>query len=124
MTVDLKMNNLTVASTVMQGLDFNFSYTIQNIGNATSAFSNAAYMFDQMADPMHYAGFDLINPLQAVPNGIQVQSDHFNTAGLSVGQHTLYVVPDNWTRSATPTGATTSCRSPSRSRRRSSRTSW
>ena len=79
MAVDLKLNTLSVASTVMQGLDFNFSYTIQNIGTEQAAFSNAAYMFDQMPDPTHYAGFDLINQLTtSLPLNIQTQSDHFN----------------------------------------------
>ena len=94
MSVDLRMNNLSVAAIVMQGLDFNFSYTIQNIGTTTSDFSNAGYMFDQLPDPTHYAGFDLIGQLANL--GFQTQNDHFNTAGLSVGQHTLYVAADNW----------------------------
>ena len=119
------MSSLSVAPTVMQGLDFNFSYTIQNIGTAPSAFSNAAYMFDQMPDPMHYAGFDLINQLTTVgPQSIQTQSDHFNTAGLSVGQHTLYVAADNWNQigDTNPANNVLSLTFPSR--RRSSRTSW
>ena len=82
-------------------------------------------MFDQMPDPTHYAGFDLIIPLTTSgPLSIQTQSDHFNTAGLSVGQHTLYVAADNWNQIGDTNRPTTSCRSPSRSRRRSSRTSW
>ena len=91
---DLKMNGLAVAPIVMQGLNLNFTYVILNSGTAGSAFSNAGYMFDQMPDPTHYAGFDLINPLAV--NGSQLQNDQFNTAGLSVGQHTLYVMADNW----------------------------
>ena len=66
---DLRTSSLTVPINTMQGLDFNFSYTIQNIGTAGSAFSNAGYMFDQMPDPTHYAGFNLINPLAI--NGTQ-----------------------------------------------------
>ena len=48
---DLKLNSLSIAPTVMQGLDFDFTYVIQNVGTAASAFSNAGYMFDQMAGP-------------------------------------------------------------------------
>ena len=91
---DLRTSSLTVPINTMQGLDFNFSYTIQNIGTAGSAFSNAGYMFDQMPDPTHYAGFNLINPLAI--NGTQNANVGFNTAGLSVGTHTLYVAADNW----------------------------
>jgi hypothetical protein len=72
---DLRVSSLTVPINTMQGLDFNFSYSVQNIGTAASAFSNAAYYFDQMPDPTHYAGFDLINPLTtSAPQNIQTRA--------------------------------------------------
>jgi subtilase family serine protease len=91
---DLMMNGVGVTANTMQGLNLNFSYSIKNNGTAASAFSNAAYMVDQMPDPTHYAGFHLINQLAVA--GIQTLNDSFNTAGLSVGQHTLWVAADNW----------------------------
>ena len=80
---------------MVQGNNFNFSYTVKNIAaGLPSAFSNAAYYIDQQPDPNHYLGFNLVNQLAAGTQ--QGLNGTFDTAFLTVGSHTLWVAADNW----------------------------
>ena len=94
---DLRVSSLTVPINTMQGLDFNFSYSVQNIGTAASAFSNAAYYFDQMPDPTHHAGFDLINPLTTSAPQTSKRRATTSTPQACPGPTPLYVAADNST---------------------------
>jgi subtilase family serine protease len=92
---DLFVFSVTGPLSVAQGADFTFTYKVQNGGTATAAASGAAYYVDGMPDTGHFLGYDVIGALgvgQATPS----LGGGFNTAGLSVGQHTLWIGADNW----------------------------
>ena len=91
---DLIVSSLTVPISVMQGADYTFTYTIKNAGMATSALNAAAYYVDQKPDTGHFLGYNITNSLAAGVS--QNFGGGFTTAGLSVGQHTVWVGADNW----------------------------
>ena len=88
------MSSLTVPISVMQGAHYTFTYTIKNAGMATSALNAAAYYVDQKPDTGHFLGYNITNSLAAGVS--QNFGGGFTTAGLSVGQHTVWVGADNW----------------------------
>jgi subtilase family serine protease len=97
---DLVVANIVPAlPSVAQGAAFNFSYVIQNVGGVPATVSSgAAYYVDQMPDTGHFLGYGITNPLGA--GASQQLGGGFSTANLSVGQHTLYVLADNWNQVA------------------------
>jgi subtilase family serine protease len=91
---DLFVPIIVGGGSVSQGANFTFSYTVQNIGAAAALASAAAYDVDEIPDTGHFLGYNIIN---ALPNaGAQVVAGGFSTAGLSLGQHTLWIAADNW----------------------------
>ena len=92
---DLVISGWTANLSVTQGGDFTFSYFIENIGGAAApGASAAAYYVDQKPDTGHFLGYNVTNPLASLAT--QTVSGGFSTAGLSVGQHTLWIGADNW----------------------------
>ncbi|MDP1749511.1 MAG: CARDB domain-containing protein, partial [Reyranella sp.] len=90
---DLVVSSIAAGS-VSQGANLDFSYVVQNTGLAAAGQSYAAFRVDQMPDVAHWIAYNSVNPLAA--SGSETINASFNTAGLSVGTHTLWVAADNW----------------------------
>src|SRR5918993_844984 len=92
---DLEVSNVSpVAMSVVQGGFFTFNYTITNTGSSTSSPSVGAFDVDRAPNTQHWVALDSTNGL--APGTSQTFSEGFSTAGMSVGQHTLYVAADNF----------------------------
>ena len=92
---DLVVSNISpVAMSVVQGGFFTFNYTISNTGSSTSSPSIGAFDIDRLPNTQHWVSLDHTNGLS--PATSQTFSEGFSTAGMSVGQHTLYVAADNF----------------------------
>jgi len=81
------------ATSVTQGASFGFSYVVQNIGAAPAGMNWAGIFLDQQTTTLPM-GWNQIGPLNA--NASATATNSFSTAGLSVGQHTLWVEADYW----------------------------
>ena len=95
---DLIVGSITAGSSVVQGAAFTFTYLVQNIGAAAALANGAAYYVDQKPDTGHFFGYGITNALAA--GASQSLGGGISTAGLSVGQHTLWVAADNWNQNA------------------------
>ena len=92
---DLVVSNVSpVSMSVVQGGFFTFNYTITNTGSSTSSPSIGAFDIDRQPNTQHWVALDQTNALS--PGASQTFSEGFSTAGMSVGQHTLYVLADNF----------------------------
>jgi microcystin-dependent protein len=91
---DLWVASITGPVSVTQGATYSFSYTIQNIGAAAAGMSWAGIYLDQQMTTLPMMGWNQIGMLN--PNGIATATNSFSTAGLSVGQHTLWIKADYW----------------------------
>jgi subtilase family serine protease len=92
---DLIVSNISpVTLSVVQGGFFTFNYTITNTGSSTSSPSIGAFDIDRAPNTQHWVALDSTNGL--APGTSQTFSEGFSTAGMSVGQHTLYVAADNF----------------------------
>jgi subtilase family serine protease len=92
---DLVVSNISpVTMSVVQGGFFTFNYTITNTGSSTSSPSVGAFDIDRAPNTQHWVALDNTNGL--APGTSQTFSEGFSTAGMSVGQHTLYVAADNF----------------------------
>ena len=94
-TPDLVISSLTSPlATVSQGGTFNFSYVVTNIGNAADSvkFWSTAFL-DQNATPLAGTSMQLAALASGASEG---GSGSFSTAGLSLGQHTLWVEADSF----------------------------
>src|SRR5262249_49079415 len=95
----LAMPDLVVASitpnatSVMQGASFGFSYVIQNIGAGAAGMSWAGIFLDQQTTTLPM-GWNQIGALNA--NASATATNSFSTAGITAGQHTLWVEADYW----------------------------
>jgi subtilase family serine protease len=90
---DLVVSSLAMGSaSVVQGQNLGFVYTIVNEGPAQSNFGYGGFYIDGM-DEAHFRGFNFTDPLGW--DASRMLFNGFNTAGLSVGQHTLWVGADN-----------------------------
>ena len=91
---DLEVRNLGLGSTsVAQGQNLGFVCTVLNDGAAQSNAGYVSFYIDGMSEA-YFGGRNFIDPLgegasRTVFNG-------FNTANLSVGQHTLWLGADNF----------------------------
>ena len=90
---DLVVSGITAGS-VAQGGNLSFSYVVQNSGLGAAGQSYAAYRVDQRPDVANWISYNSVDPLAAGASSTINAS--FSTAGLSVGQHTLWVAADNW----------------------------
>jgi glucose/arabinose dehydrogenase/uncharacterized cupredoxin-like copper-binding protein len=89
---DLVVASITPnATSVTQGASFGFSYVVQNIDAAAAGMSWAGVYLDQQ---MTTTRSNQIGTLNA--NATATASNSLSTAGLSVGQHTLWVKADYW----------------------------
>ena len=92
---DLIVSNISpVAMSVVQGAFFNFNYTVANVGGSGAGSSIGAFDIDRLPNSQHWVSLDSTHSLS--PGTSQTFSEGFSTAGMSVGQHTLYVVADNF----------------------------
>src|SRR5437879_4782504 len=92
---DLVVSSLATGSnTVVKGQNLGLVYTIVNNGAAQSVVSYGAFYVDQKPDATHFLGYNLTDPLGQ--GASRVLFNGFNTANLSVGQHTLWVDADNF----------------------------
>ena len=67
----------------------NFSYVVKNTGGTQAGLNWSGIAIDQQVTETNYQGFDTINSLAA---GAAITfNNSISTAGLSVGQHTLYI---------------------------------
>ena len=91
---DLVMRNLgTGSASVSQGQALGFAYIISNNGAAQSNLGSANFYIDGLSEA-HFRGTNVIDPL-----GVGASStvyNGFDTANLSVGQHTLWVGADTY----------------------------
>lgn len=101
---DLVVRSIAAGSSVMQGRDFSFSYVIENSGVAASGTNWAGIWIDQQPGSGSTAGFNLTNSLSA--GASQTLSGTINTAGLTAGQHTLYIASDYWGQQVTESNET------------------
>jgi subtilase family serine protease len=91
---DLVVASITPnATSVTQGASFGFSYVVQNIGAAAAGMSWAGIYLDQQTTTLPM-GWNQIAGLGATAPAPETNS--FSTAGLGVGQHTLWVKADYW----------------------------
>ena len=90
---DLVVSSITAGS-VSQGANLDFSYVVQNSGLGAAGQTYAAFRVDQMPDIAHWISYNSVDPLAA--GASDTINASFNTAGLSVGTHTLWVAADNW----------------------------
>jgi subtilase family serine protease len=92
---DLIVGSIVPATTtVTQGTSLAFSYTVKDIGTAGAGASYAAFMIDQKPDPAHWAGWNYTNALAVGES--QTFNSSIGTAGLSLGQHTLWFGANAW----------------------------
>src|SRR5215203_2469368 len=92
MPADLSISRLGLGSaSVVQGQALGFGYIIANNGAAQSNLGSANFYIDGL-DEAHFRGTNVIDPL-AVGASSTVYNG-FDTANLSVGQHTLWVGAD------------------------------
>src|SRR5262249_34880345 len=92
---DLVVDSITpAATTVIQGATLAFSYVVKDIGAGDAGASYTAFAIDQTPDTTHFAGYNVTNALAA--GASQTLNHSISTAGLSLGQHTLYFNADTW----------------------------
>jgi hypothetical protein len=94
---DLVVDSITPAATsVALGQSLSFSYVIKDIGaGGVHANSWAGIFLDNnFASTYQGNSFNLIGPMD--PGGSVTASNSINTAGLSLGDHTLTVKADYW----------------------------
>ena len=109
---DLVVRNLGHGHTsVAQGQALGFAYIVSNNGAAQSNSGSANFYIDGMSEA-HFGGTNVIDPWAV--GASRTVFNGFNTANLSVGQHTLWVGADNTARRPRATRPTTGSRSPSR----------
>jgi subtilase family serine protease len=92
---DLSIGGLSAANTsLVQGDQLVFAYTLKNTGTTASAAAKVAYAIDTQPTSTSYSG---TNSFGAVSANSWVSSpiDMISTANLSVGTHTLYVKADS-----------------------------
>jgi len=82
------------ATTVALGASLGFSYSIKDVGGLAAGASYAAFMIDQKPTTANYAGWNYVDALAAGASQTFISS--ISTAGLSVGQHTLWFGADTW----------------------------
>ena len=91
---DLVISDQSASSySVTQGFAFSFSYRLQSIlpGTAASA-TTVLYGIDQKPDATHFVASKAVGGLSGVD--VFSLSDSIATAGLSIGQHTLWIAAD------------------------------
>jgi hypothetical protein len=92
---DLIVSNISpVAMSVVQGGFFTFNYTVANVGGSNAGSSIGAFDIDRLPNGQHWVSLDSTHSLSSGTS--QTFSEGFSTAGMSVGQHTLYVMADNF----------------------------
>jgi hypothetical protein len=103
---DLIVNGITPTTTsVQQGGTLSFSYTIKNQGNAAADGSYAGIYLDGQSPANELSGPAGYNSISGMASGGSVTANNsFSTAGLSVGQHTLWIKADYWSDSTGQSG--------------------
>ena len=94
---DLVVNSITPnATSVTQGSTFSFSYVVKDIGTAAAGSSWAGIYLDGQSASNELSGSAGYNSIagMAANGGFVTASNSFGTAGLSVGQHTLWIKAD------------------------------
>ena len=101
------VESISAPLSVVQGAALNFSYVVKNTGGTQAGLNWSGIAIDQQVSETNYQGFDTINSLAA---GAAITfNNSISTAGLSVGQHTLYIeATTGTTGSPRATKATTS----------------
>ena len=94
---DLVVNSIG-PPTVNLGAAFTFTYAVQDIGPVASGANAAAYFIDRIPDTGHFLGYNVSNGQGAGTS--QTFGGGFSTAGLSAGQHFLWIGADNWNQVA------------------------
>ncbi len=91
--IDLSVSSLTPTSTtITQGDDFSYAYVVKNIGLDTAAACATGIYIDGQLLP-DAPGSNAVGQLAAGQSANE--SNHFGTAGLSVGPHTLVIRADH-----------------------------
>ena len=94
------MDSISASTSVAQGASFNFSYVIKNSGQASAGGNYSAIYLDGQTDshwlPGTTAYWDWFTGIGANSSAAMSTADSFGTAGLSVGQHTLWIKADGW----------------------------
>ena len=88
------VDSISAPLSVVQGATLNFSYVVKNTGGTQAGLHWSGITIDQQVSETNYQGYDTINSLAA---GASITfNNSISTAGLSVGQHTLYIEEDYW----------------------------
>ena len=84
------------ATSVTQGSTFSFSYVVKDIGTAAAGSSWAGIYLDGQSASNELSGSAGYNSIagMAANGGFVTASNSFGTAGLSVGQHTMWIKAD------------------------------
>ena len=91
---DLEVSSLGLgAASVVQGQNLGFVYTVLNDGAAQSNAGYASFYIDGLSEA-YFRGWNFTDPLGE--GATRTLFNGFNTANLSVGQHTLWVGADNF----------------------------
>ena len=90
---DLIVSAINAPSSVVQGATFNFSYDVKNVGQFYAGNSWGAFYIDTKPDATHYVNQNPVGVLLVGQSATLNTS--FSAAGLSIGQHTLWVDADN-----------------------------
>src|ERR687897_2218890 len=94
MPADLSISSLALGrASVVQGQALGFVYTIVNNGTTLSNVGYGGFYIDGW-DEAHFRGWNVTDPLTT--GATRTIFNGFNTANLSVGQHTLWVGADNF----------------------------
>ena len=88
------VDSISAAASVVQGQKLDFSYLVKNLGTAAAGSHYAGINVDAAVDESHYVTWNTVNSLAG--NGQATFTNSIDTAGLSVGQHTLYIKEDYW----------------------------
>ena len=90
---DLEVSSLSVPTSVAQGEDLKFDYTVKNAGSKDAGMSWASVRIDSAPTIASYNAWNWIDPLVA-STGNKTVSNKVSTVGLSEGVHTLWFNAD------------------------------
>src|SRR5205823_4299104 len=86
---DLVVDSINVAASVVQGANLGVYYVVRDLGSTAAGQHYVGIMVDQPPDDSHYLASNNVASLAG--GGGSTLSNSISTAGLSGGQHTLYV---------------------------------
>ncbi|MBV5297287.1 MAG: hypothetical protein JZU64_03895 [Rhodoferax sp.] len=108
-TPDLVVSSINASASVAQGSDLTFSYVAKNQGSGTTDTHYAVINVDQQASESNFIAYNGVAALSA--GATQTLTNSISTAGLSVGQHTLYIKEDGYYNYVTESDETNNVRS-------------